>query len=62
MVRLELQHYEISGYDSNELLSINMLHGQELCGRAQMSEHTPISENHVYSVNIDNSLIWICKM
>jgi hypothetical protein len=30
-----------------------MLHGQKLHVRAQMTEHSPVSENHVYSVSID---------
>jgi hypothetical protein len=49
--------YIISGYHSNELLSINMFHECMLCSRSQTIEQSFVSVYLVCSVSIDNMFI-----
>jgi hypothetical protein len=61
-VRLKFWNYKISGYRSNELLSVNMLHQQKLHSRSLTREQSFVSVYRVYYVNTDNILMWIYKV
>jgi hypothetical protein len=52
----------ISSYHSNELLSINTLDERNLCSRSQTIEQHFVSVYRVYSVSIDNILMWVCEV
>jgi hypothetical protein len=49
-------------YHSNELSSINMLHGCKLRSQSLTSEQPPVSVYSVSSVGTDNILLWICEV
>jgi hypothetical protein len=51
----------ISGYHSNENLSVKIIHEHKFCSRSQRSEKYFASVYHVYSVSTDNILMWICE-
>jgi hypothetical protein len=52
-------HYTITGYHSNKLLRVNTLHKHKSCSMSQTSEQSFVSVYCVYSVSIDNILMWM---
>jgi hypothetical protein len=54
--------YEISGYHSNELSSVNIFLEHKLYTRSRTSKNYFVSVYRVYSVSIVNILMWICEV
>jgi hypothetical protein len=62
----EIYHcqYAILGYHSEEMSRVNMLHEPKLhvCGRSRTNRQYFVSVYRVYSVSIDNILLWVCEL
>jgi hypothetical protein len=62
MFILKLLNYTIPGYGRNELSVVNTLHEIKLWSSSRTREHCFVSVCRVYSVNIDNILMWIYEV
>jgi hypothetical protein len=53
------RHYTVLSNYCNKLSSVNLFNECKLCGRSQTSVHSFVLVCLVYSVSIDNMLMWI---